>query len=173
MPIPKSREQLVEMIESSFERLDRELSGAGLEIGGLHCVDDWAVKDLLAVRAWWAASVVEWIEAGKKGARFDLPAPGYGWQETPRLNDDIVREARPETYEEVLSRLRTGYRRVLTTIAALSDEELLRPGAYEWAGKWPLARWISINTARQYATARTFVRRARTRSLDRKDPTAR
>jgi len=65
-----------------------------------------------------------------------------------------------ESYEEVLSRLRTGYRRVLITIADLDDNELLQPGVYEWAGKWPLARWISINTARQYATARTFVRRA-------------
>jgi hypothetical protein len=29
---------------------------------------------------------------------------------------------------------------------------------FGWAGKWPLARWISINTARQYTTARAYVR---------------
>jgi hypothetical protein len=49
---------------------------------------------------------------------------------------------------------------VLSTIDSLSDPELLEAGAFEWAGKWPLARWISINTARQYDTARTFIRRA-------------
>ena len=45
-------------------------------------------------------------------------------------------------------------------IASLSDAELLEVGAFEPAGKWPIARWLSINTARQYSTARTFIRRA-------------
>lgn len=160
MPIPTNRAQLIEMVVSRFEKLDRELSEAGSGIGELSCVDDWKVKDLLAVRAWWTGSVVEWIEAGKRGEDLELPASGYTWQETPRLNADIVREAGSESYEEVLARLRTGYERVLSTIDALTDEELLRVGAFEWAGKWPLARWISINTVRQYETARTFVRRA-------------
>lgn len=160
MAIPTSREQLIEMVVSRFEKLDRELREAGPEIGGVSCVDDWKVKDLLAVRAWWTASVVEWIEAGRRGEDSELPAPGYRWQETPRLNDDIVRQAACESHEEVLSRLRTGYERVISTIDALSDEELLQVGAFEWAGKWPVARWISINTARQYETARTFIRRA-------------
>ncbi len=160
MPIPTSREQLIEIVQSSFEKLDRELAEAGPDIGDLPCVDDWTIKDLMAVRAWWTASVVEWIEKGKSGADPSLPAPGYGWRETPRLNDTIVREAEPESYAEVLSRLRDGYRRVRAAIDSLDDEELLEVGAYEWAGKWPLARWISINTARQYVTAWTFIRRA-------------
>lgn len=160
MPIPSTREQLVDMVVSSFEKLDRELREAGSEIGELHCVDDWKVKDLLAVRAWWTASVVEWIEAGRRGEDPDLPAPGYGWHETPRLNNDIVEQAEGESYEQVVARLRAGYAAVLSTIDSLSDPELLEAGAFEWAGKWPLARWIAINTARQYETARTFIRRA-------------
>ena len=160
MPIPSNREQLVGAVVSSFEKLDRELSEAGPGIGELPCVDDWKVKGRLAGRAWWTARVVEWIEAGQRGADPELPAAGYGWNETPRLNNDIVRQAESESYEEVLARLRTAYERVLSTIDALNDEELLEAGAFEWAGKWPLARWLSINTSRQYETARTFVRRA-------------
>ena len=51
MPIPTSRKQLVEMVESSFKRLDLELRGAGRKIGELECTDNWTIKDLLAVRA--------------------------------------------------------------------------------------------------------------------------
>jgi hypothetical protein len=160
MPIPTDREHLVELVTSRFEKLDRELREGGSGIGELHCVDDWTVKDLLAVRAWWTARVVAWIEAGQRGEDPELPAAGYGWNETPRLNNDIAGQAKSESYEEVLARLRTAYERVLSTIDALNDEELLETGAFEWADKWPLARWISINTARQYETARTFVRRA-------------
>jgi hypothetical protein len=45
-------------------------------------------------------------------------------------------------------------------IEELDDRELLEVGAFPWAGKYPIARWISLNTARQYTTARTYVRRA-------------
>ncbi len=49
---------------------------------------------------------------------------------------------------------------MLATIDALDDRELLEVGFFDWAGKWPISRWISLNTARQYTTARSFVRRA-------------
>jgi hypothetical protein len=158
--IPSTREQLVDYVTTSFEKLRAELDGAGPGAGRLPCADDWSVKDLLAVRAWWTESVVEWIEAGRRGESPVTPAPGYRWKETPRLNADVVRRTRRQSYRAVRSRLDRGYTVVLDTIAALDDRELLEVGAFEWAGKWPLARWISINTARQYVTARSFVRKA-------------
>jgi hypothetical protein len=42
----------------------------------------------------------------------------------------------------------------------LSDRELRRVGVFAWAGKHPVARWVSMNTATQYASARGLVRRA-------------
>jgi len=129
-----------------------------VEIAGLRCVDDWMVKDVLAVRAWWTTSVIDWVEAGERGEVPDLPAPGYTWKETPRLNRDVVDRAGMESYGEVLARLESGQRRVLTTIDRLDDDDLLEPHRFEWAGKWPIARWISLNTARQYTTARAHIR---------------
>ena len=105
-------------------------------------------------------TVIDWIEAGRAGERPVTPAAGYGWSETPQLNADIVAAARGESFGEVRKRLEIAYRRVQPTIEALDDRELLDSGVFEWAGKWPLARWISINTARQYTTARTYIRRA-------------
>lgn len=104
--------------------------------------------------------MIDWIEAGKQGQPLVLPAPGYRWNETPRLNEDIVAAAAGDTYESVLARLEVGFQRVLRCTDSLSDTELLDPGVFEWAGKWPISRWISINTTRQYTTARTFVRRS-------------
>jgi hypothetical protein len=49
---------------------------------------------------------------------------------------------------------------VLATIDGLDDTQLLEVGVFEWAGRYPISRWISLNTARQYTTARTFIRRA-------------
>lgn len=168
MPIPEARPELIELVKTTFAKLCAELDQGGPGLGDRACVDDWSAKDLLAVRAWWTERVVDWIEAGRRGEMPVTPAPGYGWTETPRLNADLVRAARAQSYATVRQRLERGHDRVLATIDALDDRELLEPGVFRWAGKWPLARWISINTARQYATARTYIRRASSRVTKRR-----
>lgn len=160
MPIPKTRSELRDSVCTTYRKLRDELDAAGPRIGMLPCVDDWSVKDLLAVRAWWTTRVINWIEAGCRGELPVVPAEGYRWGDTPRLNDEIVRKARRESYRAIRERLQSGFERVIATIDALDDRQLLGVGEFEWAGKYSLSRWISINTTRQYTTARTFIRRA-------------
>ena len=160
MPIPKTRIELTDYVSSTFEKLHAELDAAGRQAGNLLCVDDWSVRELLAVRAWWTGRVIDWVEAGRRGERPVTPAEGYRWKETPRLNADIVRKARRESYRSIRQRLEAGYQRVMRTIDSLDDRELLETGVFPWAGSYPISRWISINTARQYTTARTFIRKA-------------
>lgn len=160
MPIPKSRRELVDLIDGSFAKLTATLDDGGVRMGMMMCTDLWNVKGVLAVRAWWTESVGDWVEAGRRGDTFPLPADGYRWHQTPALNDEIVRRTRRESYRSVRARLDSGCTRVLELVAELSDRELLRVGAFRWAGKYPVARWISMNTATQYASARTMIRRA-------------
>ena len=160
MPIPRTRTELTDYVRSTFEKLETELDGAGSRISSIQCIDDWRVKDLLAVRAWWTENVIDWVEAGQRGEHPITPAQGYLWKETPRLNADIVRKSQRESYRSIRGRLGKGFERVMNTIDSLNDHELLDVGAFGWAGKYPVSRWISINTARQYTTARTFIRRA-------------
>jgi len=160
MPIPKTRAELTSQIRSSYTKLRTELDQAGTGIAKLPCVNGWSVKDLLAVRTWWTEHVINWVEAGIRGETPTTPAPGYRWSETPRLNTDIVIKNRRESYHSIRARLEQGYRRVMDTIDSLDDTELLEVDVFPWAGKYPISRWISINTTRQYLTARTYIRRA-------------
>lgn len=160
MPIPKTRDDLLSQVQSSFEKLQSELDEAGPEVGPLPCVDEWTVKDLLAVRVWWTEAVVDWIEAGRRGESPVTPAEGYRWSETPRLNTDIVNASGRESYKSLRARLEQGFTRVIRTIDSLDDRQLTEVGVFAWAGNYPISRWISINTARQYTTARSFIRRA-------------
>ena len=160
MPIPKSRTELIDYVQSTFGKLQVELDAAGPGVGNIHCVDDWSVKDLLAVRVWWTESVIDWVEAGRRGECPITPAQGYRWKETPRLNANVVKKCRRESYRSIRSRLERVYERVMPAIDSLDDRELLEVGTFAWAGNYPVSRWISINTARQYTTARTLIRRA-------------
>lgn len=159
MSIPRTRTELTSQVHSSYTKLRAELDAAGPSIAELPCVDEWSVKDLLAVRTWWTEHVIDWVEAGVRGETPVTPAPGYRWSETPRLNKDVVVENGRESYQSIRARLEKGYQRVMHTIGSLNDTELLGVGVFPWAGKYPIARWISINTTRQYLTARTYIRR--------------
>ena len=159
MPIPTSRDELVQQMETSYDKLRPLLLSLRPRDGSLRCVDDWSIKDLLLVRAWWTEQLPDWIEWGRQQREFDLPASGYRWSETPRLNADIVRRSQRESLARVVTRIDNAYKRNRQTIDSLSDPELVEPMVFVWAGKWPLARWFSINTIRQYATARTYLRR--------------
>ena len=160
MPIPRSRAELIEYVGSTFDKLQVELDAVGPRLGSINCVDEWTVKDLLAVRAWWTENVINWVEAGKRGECPITPAEGYRWKETPRLNADVVKKYQRESYRAIRGRLERGYERVMPAIDSLNDDELLEVGVFVWAGNYPISRWISINTARQYTTARAFIRRA-------------
>ena len=49
MPIPNSRQDLLNGLEESYARLTRELDQLDAESADQVCVDDWSVRDLLAV----------------------------------------------------------------------------------------------------------------------------
>ncbi len=160
MPIPTTRNELLDQLQSSFEKLQAELDSAGVSAAKIACVDDWTIKDLLAVRAWWTENVVAWITAGKQGEVPITPAEGYKWSDTPRLNESIAKKCRRESYRSVRNRLQAGYEEIVEVIDSLDDHDLLTEGVFEWAGNYPICRWLSINTVRQYVTARTYIRRA-------------
>jgi len=160
MAIPKTRDELLDQVESESAKLSKQLDEGGSAIEDLVCADEWTVKDLLAIRVWWSEAVVGWVRAGRMGRAPELPAPGFKWSDTPDLNAGLVAAARGEAYDSVRRRLLRAVKSVRETIDSLDDEELLEVGRFEWAGKWPVARWISINSARQYRTARDAIRRA-------------
>jgi hypothetical protein len=158
--IPRTRRQLTEALAGSYGKLRAELDRGGPRAGSLVCVDDWNIKQLLAVRCWWSESVVDWVRRGRGGVELDLPAPGFRWSETPRLNAGIAQRARRASYASVRKRLDRAYAEVLRTVDELTDRELCAVGVFDWAGKYPICRWIALNTSRQYTTARMYVRRA-------------
>ncbi len=158
--IPKSRRHLIEMTRTNFEKLRLELDQAGSRIASLPCTDEWDVKELLAVRAWWTEAVIEWVGVGLQGGTPITPAEGYRWSETPRLNNDIARSAKRMSFKSIINRLNDGFAALMLLIDSLDDRELLEVGVFEWAGEHPIARWLSLNTARQYTTARALIRKA-------------
>ena len=159
MSVPSSRNELFEQLEKSFNKLKLELNKMDDALANEICVDNWTIKDLIAVRLWWTRKVVFWIYSWKDNESPPLPAEGYTWRETPQLNNDIVKKSKSLKINEIFYQLLSGYSEVTQLITKLSDDELMKVGIFKQAGNVAVIRWISINTVRQYTTARTYIRR--------------
>jgi len=109
MPTPATRNELVDQVEASFQKLDAELQDVDAELANEICVDDWSIKDLLAVRLWWTRNVLNWIDKGKHGEVPVTPAKGYRWNETPRLNAFIVEKSRGRRFKSIVMDLHRQY----------------------------------------------------------------
>ena len=166
MAIPKTRADLLGAMQPAFDKLCADLDRVSAKHSKEACVDDWSVVDLLTVRTWWANAVVGWIEAGHRGEVPEVPAPGFSWRETPALNAEVIAKApKRRSWVRVRADFEASQAAVLEALESLSDAQLEDAGAFEWAGKWPVLRWVSVATTTGYVSARKYVR-ALLRRLD-------
>jgi hypothetical protein len=132
----------------------RQMTQAGATRGG------WSVKDILAHLAEWQQMNLNWYEAGLRGEKPELPAPGLTWRELPRLNEMIYRKHRRRPLRAVLHDYRANHDRIVELIKSLSDSDLVTPGRFSWTGpSWTLSDFFRANTAAHYLWARTRIRR--------------
>jgi len=115
--------------------------------------DDWTLTDLVAHLAEWQTMFLGWYDAGRRGESVALPAPGYKWSETPRLNRAIWAKHRGRSTRAVRAEFDRGYERITSLVDTASDEELLAPGYFPWTRRNALTTYLGANTASHYRFA--------------------
>lgn len=132
----------------------RQMTQAGVTRGG------WSVKDILAHLAEWQEMNIRWYEAGLRGGKPELPAPGFTWREIPRLNQLIYRMHRRRSLRAILHDYHLNHDRIVALVKSLSNSDLTTLGRYSWTGpSWTLSDFFRANTAAHYLWARTRIRR--------------
>jgi hypothetical protein len=156
-----SRDELLSDIKVQFvmlcEDLDRIPRGRYVEPGVWG--DNWTVDDLLAHLSAWHRLFLGWYSDGVAGKTPQLPAPGYKWNETPRLNREIWQQNRDRPTNELRHELERSHAEVLDIAEQLSADELFRPGALTWTGKNALVTYLGANTSSHYRFARKVLKR--------------
>lgn len=121
--------------------------------------EGWTISDLVAHLAEWQHMFVGWYEEGLRGAIPRMPAPGYKWNETPRLNRAIREKHRSRSQAAVQADFDSGYSRIVRIVESLSPRQLLESGQYEWTGTHSLATYLGPNTASHYRFATRIIKR--------------
>lgn len=121
--------------------------------------DGWTIRDLLAHLTEWEQMFLGWYRVGRDGGHPILPARGFKWNETPRLNQAIWDKHRFKSVTKVIDEFEASYREMFFLIQQLSQEELLTPGHFAWTGKYPLTTYLAPNTCSHYRFATKVLKR--------------
>ena len=121
--------------------------------------DGWTIKDLCAHLTEWEQMLLRWHREGREGREPAVPAAGYKWNETPRLNKAIWRKHRNTSWRKVREEFDSSYEEVLNLARQLEEHELLTPGFFPWTKKLPLMTYVFANTRSHCRTAVKLLKR--------------
>ena len=122
-------------------------------------VGEWSVKDVMAHLIAWEQMCLGWYQAGLRGETPSLPAPGFKWNQTPQLNQQIFEKWRKRPLIEITDQFHASYREILTVIKGLSNEQLFASGQYVWTKKNTLGTYMVSATSSHYLWARREIRK--------------
>ena len=153
--------ELLSNLNLAYEKLDGEFDtveteyerDCGIE-GNVSCCD------IVAYQIGWGSLLVGWEKLELAGKTPEMPAPGFKWNQLGELANSFYEEQSKKSLQQLRNEF-SELRQVLTNwINSLSELELFQLKQRRWAGeKWPLVKWIQVNTIAPYRSARTKVRR--------------
>jgi uncharacterized protein (TIGR03083 family) len=160
MPRPTSKPDLLAAIEKERTALETYLDTLSPEQMTVpSIVGEWSVKDVLAHLIEWEQMVLSWHAAGLRGEIPELPAPGFKWNQTPALNQQIFEKHKDRSLADVLAQFETSHREILGVIQGLSNEVLFTAGQYAWTKKNTLGTYFVSATSSHYLWARKEIRK--------------
>lgn len=167
MPRPTSKDELLGAIAKERGALESYLATLPAEqMLEPHIVGDWSVKDVLAHLVEWEQMCLGWYRAGLDGAVPPLPAPGFKWNQTPALNQQIYEQYRDRPLNEIMTLFHDSHSEIAFVIEGLSNDVLFTPGVYAWTGKNTMGTYFVSATSSHYLWARKEIRKGfRSRGL--------
>ncbi len=161
MPLPKTKKELLTKLEKAFEKLnaefDMETSKAARSPsieGNISCCD------VIAYQIGWGRLLIGWEQAELSGIKVDMPCVGYKWNQLGALAQSFYRQSSQSSLSQLQIEFNQLYQQLVVWITQLTDEDLFVPQQRLWTGeRWPMVKWIQINTIAPYQSARTKIRR--------------
>ena len=111
--------------------------------------ENWNIKDMMAHIHEWHNMVLKWHGEGQKNA-VEMPAPGYKWSETPRLNHDIYEAYRSISLADAEKKMKASHGKLRKLAESLSEEQLLKPSQFIWCGKNAITTYLAAAIISHY-----------------------
>lgn len=156
--IQKSSLRLMTMINplsTSFRNI-KEIDGTGGKI---------SINDLIAYQIGWGRLVIQWYEAGINGEKPLMPGDGFSVWDYVEIAKHFYKKYQ---YDGALCQQQE-FDQIVSQILNIVEKEhqsgnLDEIGIWSWCTlpsgkKWPLSKWIKVNTASPYKRACNLIRK--------------
>jgi hypothetical protein len=161
MPLPSNKNELLSSLQAAYSKLVEEVASVPSELernpeleGGI------SPCDLIAYQIGWGQMLLSWDDHETRGKAVEMPAPGFKWNQLGLLASSFYREQHGQTLKELLAQFAKLVDKIRIFIESNSEDMLFGIGKRHWAGqKWPLAKWIQVNTIAPYGSARAKLRK--------------
>lgn len=162
MAVPASKDELLEAIGSSFDKLMKDLATVPPERSGEKTLTGhvrgsvMSVHDLVAYLTGWNELVLKWHARRAAGQPVDFPETGYRWNQLGELAQKLYADYAGLPFEALLRRFAEAKERIVALIESQDDAALY--GA-PWYETYTMGRMIQFNTVSPYANARGRLRK--------------
>ncbi len=163
MPRPKTKEELLSLGKTNFERL-LALIDAIPEAKRMSEFPEGMlnrnVRDVLAHLHHWHIMMLSWYEVGMSGEKPDMPAKGYTWKTVPQLNREIQRKYAEMPLHKVKAMILESYKEIQQLISRHSNDELFEKKRYFWTGSTSLGSYLISATSSHYDWGYKLIKKA-------------
>lgn len=162
MAVPTNRQELLQAIHSSYDRLVADLATVPEPLAFEPSLEGHAqntsmsVHDLVAYLTGWNELVLKWQARRNAGEPVDFPETGFKWNELGLLAQKFYDDYRTLPYADLLQRFASAKEAIVELIGSYDDQQLYGEPWYE---KYTMGRIIQFNTASPYANARIRLRK--------------
>ena len=159
MSVPMDKQQLLAAMTKNWEALQKKLARIPPEQAFTPLLEGHAkstqmiIADLVSYLIGWGEQVLYWHQQERAGARPDLPATGYQWNELGKLAQKYYADyAHITSWPALLERHRQTHQKLIALVESYSNEALY---GVPWYNTWTRGRMIQFNTASPYKNAAT------------------
>ena len=162
MPIPQSKQELLDAIKLTYLKLQKDLENIPEEFTQAKEMDGHAkeskmsVCNLVSYLIGWGELVLKWNQKDEKGLDIDFPETGFKWNELGDLAQKFYVDYNHLNYLELLESLDDTVDKLLRLVERKDNNVLY---GSSWYKQYTLGRMIQLNTSSPYKNARTRVRK--------------
>ncbi|MGT2715414.1 ClbS/DfsB family four-helix bundle protein [Streptococcus respiraculi] len=124
---------------------------------------DRSPAQMIAYQLGWLKLLQGWEKDEQAGLDVITPHGDFKWNQLSGLYQRFYREYENYSLQELITQFEKEVGAILEQVNRYTDEELFQPEIRKWASstpsKWPVWKWIHINTVAPFTNFRTKIRK--------------
>ena len=159
----ESKQELIDSISRAFNKYLLEFSDISEDEKNKKVIAvDKTPSQNISYQLGWVSLLLEWKKDEKEGQQVITPKKGFKWNNLGVLYQEFYQTYDQYSLDEKKELLSKKVSEVIDWVQSLAEDELFLPNQRKWAttpAKWPVYKWIHINTVAPFTNFRTQIRK--------------